>query len=150
MFGYKWPISVPKSQVTKNKRTMHQKNHLIVQKRLQQCHDQNFLKTSSRETPQVGMAYNMNASTQTFRQKKSKSLRSIDNVWKRVRCTQSFLYIPFSFFFLNATGCKLISSKRKGCNIGQFSSQKFLKKGSPSHNQNSKSHIFTLNQKKTI
>jgi hypothetical protein len=30
MFGYKWPISVPKSQVTKNKRTMHQKNHLIV------------------------------------------------------------------------------------------------------------------------
>ena len=84
--------------------------------------------------------------------KKCKSLRSIDNVWKRVRCTQSFLYIPFSFFFPNTfgcipntLGCKLIflQSEREA-RLEQFPARNSWKEVA---NQNSKSHILTLNFK---
>ena len=82
--------------------------------------------------------------------KKSKSLSSIDNVWNRVCCTQSFLYIPFSFFFPNTFGC---IPNTFGCKLIFLQSEKeailekFPARNSSKEvaNQNSKSHILALN-----
>ena len=84
--------------------------------------------------------------------KKNKSLRSIDNVWNKVCCTQSFLYIPFSFFFPNTFGCipntfgcKLIFlQSEKEARLEQFPTRNSWKEVA---NQNSKSHILRLNFK---